>query len=264
MKIKLNGFFIFTLLFTTSLLGQTNQEIAATPQRPSFSTSTATTYSGWLELEAGVSVDKHLLDSPLVLKLGAMRNFELFVGLSPMMSVSNGSSKTGFGDMAFGGRVRFKESTINSPSLAGQFSIKLPTADESKGLGTGEVDFNFLFILSQSFGNVGMDFNMGFSILGNPEGGNNAQILGILTFSRLITAKFSGYGEIYVNHGIELDDTESNSFENDEAVFIGAVGVSYSPSALLVFDAAFNFNLSNAPFDFQVLAGVTATLTRFW
>jgi len=164
MKVKLGFIPIYVILYPYSSGGQTNQEVAATPQRPSISTSTTTTYPGWLELEAGVSFDEHVLDSPTVLKLGATRNLELFAGLSPLVNVSNGGSETGLGDVFIGGRLRFKDGSQSSPSVAGQFSIKLPTADEERSLGSGEVDYNFLFILAHALGEFGVDINAGITL----------------------------------------------------------------------------------------------------
>lgn len=235
-------------------MGQTPKEVAATPQRPSFSTSTTTTHTGWLELEAGVSMDEHLFDSPVVFKLGATRNFELFVGLSPLINVSNGVSETGFGDVALGGRWRFRESTPTSPSLAGQLSIKLPTADEHKQLGSGEVDYNFLFIAAHSFGDFGLDFNTGFAVAGKPNGGSEEQVLGILTLSRAIASNVSGFGELFVNHSLEFDKT----------TFIGSVGGGYIVTPRIVLDGAINFDISNAPFDLRVLVGATVTFAKVW
>ncbi|MFQ5750810.1 MAG: transporter [bacterium] len=231
--------------------------MSATPQRPSFSTNTSTTYPGWLEFEFGITADEHIIDSPLVLKLGFTTNTEFFVGISPLVRVSNGVSETGFGDVAIGARTRFRDGKDNSPSFAGQFSIKLPTADEDRGLGSGEVDFNFLVILSQIFEDFGVDLNGGISLIGTPAAGHDAHFLGILTLSKTLAPKVSGYAELFLNHNFA-----SNDKTEDAATFIASVGASYSVSPRLVLDAAINLNISNAPFDIQVLWGVTHALTK--
>ncbi|MFQ6113057.1 MAG: hypothetical protein ACE5NG_03085 [bacterium] len=235
-------------------MGQAKQEIAATPQRPSFSTSTTTTHAGWLELEAGVSVDKKLIDSPLVLKLGATQNFELFAGFSPLIRVSDGISEAGSGDVFLGGRWRFKGGTAKSPSFAGQFSLKLPTADQDKQLGSGRVDYNLLFIAAHSFRGFGLDFNTGLTLAGIPDGGTDEQASGILTLSRTIASNLSGFAELFVNH----------SFEFGETTVIGSAGGSYAVNPRFVLDGAINFNISNAPFDLRILGGATVTVTNIW
>lgn len=254
MKTKLKYFLVFVILLTNNLFGQTDKEVNATPQRPSISTSTTTTYPGWLELEAGVSLDEHLFDSPLVLKIGATRSFELFAGLSPLINVSNGNSETGVGDVVLGGRLRFNDGAETTPSFAGQFSIKLPTADEDKGLGSGEVDYNFLFILTHSVGEFALDVNTGLTFAGISNGRTDEQVLGILTLSRAMHSNFSGFGEIFVNHSFEIDTT----------VVVGAFGGSYTVNPRLILDAAVNFNISDAPFDLRILGGVTTTFAKVW
>jgi hypothetical protein len=233
-------------------MGQAHEEVAATPQRPSFSTSTTTTHVGWLELEAGLSVDEHLFDSPFVFKLGTSRDSELFVGLSPVMNVSNGVSETGFGDIALGGRWRFKEGTTKSPSFAGQFSIKLPTADEDRGLGTGEVGYNALLIINHTFATYSLDFNVGLS--GRPGSGTIDQVPIILTLSRGLNSKLSGFGELFIDP----------SFDSENSIFIGSFGGSYYVSPRIVLDAALNVNISKAPFDVRFLFGFTTTFARIW
>ena len=254
MKVNLGLILIFVILYPYSSVGQTNQEVAATPQRPSISTSTTTTYPGWLELETGVSFDEHVLDSPTVFKLGATRNLELFAGLSPLVNVSNGISETGLGEVSLGGRLRFKDGSQSSPSVAGQFSIKLPTADEERSLGSGEVDYNFLFILAHALGDFGVDINAGITFAGIQNGGTDQQILGILTVSRAIDSNISGFGEVFINHSSENNETEA----------VGSAGGSYVVNPRLLLDAAVNFNILNAAFDLRVLAGATFTFAKVW
>ncbi|MFQ5639047.1 MAG: transporter [bacterium] len=237
-----------------------SQAISVTPQRPSFSTSAATTRPGWLELESGVTVDKHLIDSPLLLKLGATAKTEFFLGFSPLLEVSNGKSESGFGDLVFGGRVRFMEQVQNTPALAGQFSIKLPTADEDKGLGTGKVDVNVLFIASQEFPHMNVDVNAGLGLVSSTRE-HHLQFTGTVIFSRGFTGKMSGYAELLVRHNIE-SEKRPDMFEVSDAVFIGSVGATYFVSHRFALDAAVNFNVSDAPFDVQGLFGATVLLAK--
>ncbi len=241
----------FSFIYVSTSRAQSNDQVSATPQRPSFSTSASTTHPGWLELEAGVSIDNQLFDSPLLLKIGVLKNTELFVGLSPIKNISNGSS--GFGDVAFGGRLRFKEAQTG-PSLAGQFSIKLPAADSDKALGSGEIDYSFLLILSHAVGDFGLDLNSGVTFAGMPGGGTDEQFSGIVTLSRPFTNKLSGFGEIFL----------TRSFESDDTIWIGAAGASLTLTPRFILDTAINFNLSNAAFDVQLVAGATVAFAQIW
>lgn len=236
-----------------NLAAQPASNISATPQRPSNSTSSATAPFGWLEMEAGSTISDNGFNTPVVFKLGINRNSELFVGLTPLLRVSEPDSETGLGDTVVGGRWRFFQQEAGA-SLAAQVSVKLPTASSQKGLGSGEPDYNFLMIWSQGWENMALDINAGFSAAGLPAGGSDEQVLGIVTLSRGFSPRLSGYGELLV----------LNSFEFREAMLLGSAGAAYSLSARAVLDAAVNFNLADAPFDFQVLAGMTVVLAQVW
>lgn len=234
--------------------GAARDEVAATPQRPSFSTNTATTHPGWLETEAGFAVDEHNFDSPLLFKVGVKDDLEAFVGVSPVVRVSNAVSESGFGDVVVGGRWRFVEGGSGRPSLALQGSIKLPTADETRHLGTGEVDYGVLFIASRSLGQFSLDVNGGLSLLGKPDGGNAEAVLGIVTLGVPLGPRLGGYAEAFISRNLDVEQT----------VVIGSLGAGLTLSPRVVFDGALNFDISNASFDVQILAGVTATLVQLW
>lgn len=253
-RIWMKWILMLLFCFGSRVWAQPSGQVAATPQRPSFSTSTATTYPGWIEVEAGISVDEHLFDSPVNFKLGATQNAELFLGVSPLVNVSNGRSETGFGDMVVGGRLRFVNDSEHAPGLAGQISVKLPTADDEKGLGSGQVDYGFLFIASHATPQFGLDFNTGFALSGLPGNGHEEQLVGILTLSRAVAPGWGLYGEIYANHSFEFDNT----------VVITGFGGAYTVNPRFVIDAALNVDISDAPFNVQFLTGLTYTLLELW
>ena len=118
------------------------QDVPATPQRPTFSKNTATTAQGTVEVEAGLLRDPgDLFDTPTTIKYGLSAQDELFIGLSPFKMVElPGDDGEGFGDVTLGWRQRFWEQQDNGTSAAWMAYVKLPTADEDEGLGSGEVD----------------------------------------------------------------------------------------------------------------------------
>lgn len=231
---------LFLVTSVCSLSGQENDEVAATPQRPSFGTSAATTEKGWFELEAGISADEDVFDSPLLLKIGAARNLELFAGVAPVV----GSGRE-IETISAGSRWRFRNGGPGAPSLAGQVSITTFRSDFAE-----KIDTAFLFILSHVVEEVAIDFNAGLNL---PDSGGE-QIIGILTLGKPIGSKFGGYAEIFATH----------SFEQDEQIFIASFGASYAVTPRLVFDSALNLDISNAGFDFQFLVGATSTLAKIW
>jgi len=236
------GFFCSLLLIffsAFSLLGQESKEVAATPQRPSFSVNTTTTSKGWLEFEGGVTFEDQTAVTPVLLKLGTTDNLELFFGLTPIA----GSGRD-FEDFTIGSRWRFIGGG-QGPSLGGQVAVTTFRSNFAD-----KIDYSFLLVLTHAVGGVGVDLNGGFNL---PDSGDE-QVFGILTLSRAFNSNFSGYGEIFVAH----------SSEPDEQIVIGSAGGGFAVSPRLVLDGAVNFNISNADVDFQILLGVTTLLSRLW
>ena len=231
---------IMTLLLAASLIAQTEQNVHATPQRPSFSTNTATTHLGWLEFELGGSVDEHRFDVPAVLKVGLVEHLEAFAALMPIAD-SEGS----LDDMTLGGRLRFMQDEERQLSLAAQASLTTSEFDFSRG-----TDLGFLLILSKAFGEYGLDLNAGLNVID----GSDDQFVGIATVGRSLAAAWSGYAELLL--------VQDSGF--DHGMSAASFGVSYGHSPRTVFDLALNIGISDAPYDVQLLGGITHAFSKLW
>jgi hypothetical protein len=116
----------------------------------------------------------------------------------PYLFLSSGSQTgtkdtSGIGDIIFrGGRVLVTE-TSNGFSLDGALSIKLPTADETKGLGTGQADFGGFLNAHQRVSGVKLTLSGGYIIVGSPPNitYNNMHLYGF-GISKII-----GFTELY-------------------------------------------------------------------
>ena len=75
----------------------------------------------------------------------------------------------GFGDSVVGTKFVFVRETNNVPGIAGSFELKLPTGDESKGLGTGELDYDIRLRAQKTFGWFTGIANVGYTFVGEPE-----------------------------------------------------------------------------------------------
>ncbi len=138
---------------------------AVQPERPTVATHAYTVAPGWLEIEAGVELDRYSGGAdggsvPLVLKLGLASRAQLAVDVTGLRPPQGGA--TGVGDLALALKVRVLE---RAPVL-GDFSLppslKLPTAPTASGLGTGTTDVGLLLISSHDLGPVSMDLNAGW------------------------------------------------------------------------------------------------------
>lgn len=76
------------------------------------------------------------------------------------------NTESGFGDIYLGGAYRFGE-TLGKWNLDVSARVKLPTASEARGLGTGETDLYGQVDLYRSFGTVTPFFSAGWREFGN-------------------------------------------------------------------------------------------------
>ena len=83
------------------------------------------------------------------------------------------TSDTGFGDLIFRGRYyAFDDPGVESPlpAVAPFLKIKAPTADESKGLGTGEWDVAFGVEVDKRFREFFLLGDASYTVVGDPPG----------------------------------------------------------------------------------------------
>ena len=170
-----------TLVLATSCVVTTGGEHEVTPQRRIFSSNTKTTAFTTIELEAGLAIDPgDTIDSPLTLKFGATPNTETFLGFSPYRRVDRRltgrrDDGQGIGDLTLGSRHRFWEGPEGQAGAA-QVRVKLPTAEEDDGLGTGEIDFFLAGIYSHPV-DERLEANafLELGVVGDPDGGADRQ-----------------------------------------------------------------------------------------
>ena len=84
---------------------------------------------------------------------------------------SRRSTEEGLGDLLLQGRYYVLEEGEMAPLMAVTGLVKFPTADEDKGLGTGELDLGFGLEFSKTFARnwLGL-FDVGYTFIGDPSG----------------------------------------------------------------------------------------------
>ncbi len=221
-----------------------------TPQRPTLSSDTNTTAVGTIEMEVGASIDPG--DSaalPLLLKYGLSEGKEIFAGATVLKQVEfMGNTEVGFGDMILGGRMRFHEG--EKFDAAGLFSVKLPTADENSGLGSGEMDFLGAGIMTAPLGETAsVTGYYQFGLLGDPAGGANTQHLFAISPSVAIAEDLSLFGElaIYKTQGAA-----------DHSLLMLGMAKTLAPD--MIADAGLVFGVNDAAPDFSLFVGMTINL----
>ncbi len=223
-----------------------------TPQRPTVAADTSTTAKGSFELESGVVLDPSTaFDAPMTIKHGAGEATEINVGFNPYTWRDQGSrDESGFGGMTFAVRHRFLEGDDGRPSAAFQFTTKLPTADEDKGLGSGEIDFFPAAIVTQGFGDLTATLYYQLGVLGDPQGtGTDIQHTGTAMLAASLTDRLGGVLEFA---GIDNPGPVDPIFTT--------IAASYAWHPTLVFDAGIVLGLNDDAADAQFVIGVTMGL----
>jgi len=135
--------------------------------------------AGQYELEIGASVvhdsDREVLEIPIGLTVGVLPNIAVGIGLGGQYEerthVAGKDHESGLGDLVLGVKWGFLSETNWLPAQALSFSAKFPTADEDKGLGSGEIDYDVTWIASKMLTEiVGLHANAGYSWVGEPGG----------------------------------------------------------------------------------------------
>jgi len=229
-------------------------QVPAHPQRPSLGSTAATTVAGYVELEAGGVFEDDGFSTPVRFRFGLGRIAEAYLGLSPIVGVDEGEgTETGFGDTVLGAKIRFFESPDGDAAV--EAFVKLPTADEDKGLGTGDTDAGFRFIASRAWGKNQFHFNLGGDFAGVPDAtSNDARWTLSLMWARTFESRLGMYGELFIQFLPAADDENiSNQW-----------GVTYTLNPSMVLDAGVNIGLSDDAPDVQVRMGITKVLGKLF
>ncbi|MFZ4397590.1 MAG: transporter [Kiritimatiellia bacterium] len=139
---------------------------------------------GQFEFEAGAAYEhdsecKHW-DFPFGLTYGLVRSVEVGIGFGGQLEErtdhdeNSGTEQCvrehGVGDLNIGAKWQFMEACPLGVRHALVPSVKLPTADDNTGLGSGKTDYDLTWIASRSIGEkAGAHINLGYSWVGGPD-----------------------------------------------------------------------------------------------
>ncbi|MEW6327714.1 MAG: transporter [Thermodesulfobacteriota bacterium] len=127
------------------------------------------------------------------------------------------TSHSGLGDICLGGSYTVFEETSDGPAIYALASIKFPTADEEKGLGTGEYDYGLGVGLDKRIGKWTLFGNAKYNIIGSPGGIDLDNFFSVVAgVSHQCTTAFKGSVSIYA--------AESASAESDSPFEISLSG----------------------------------------
>ena len=233
------------------------------PDRSSVANPAEIHKPGVLQLEYGYDANFRASEfraqqsAPLTLRFAASSRLLLQADLDTVRSETDEMRvrMTGVGDTRLGFQVVALKDTEQHPALAFAYYVKLPSASERKNLGTGRVDHKIVALISRKLGQVDMDLNGAYLIVGREnQSGWVTGGQGALSFSGEFENGFGLQGEL---SGQTKDDVQPQGL-----FALGAL--TYKANRRLIFDAGMRFGLNADAPRYGVFAGVTIGVSDFY
>jgi hypothetical protein len=234
------------------------QEVEATPYRPTVSNPANLSAPGWLEMEMGGQrikggSDKRRDSFPVVAKVAFSEDWGVMLGgeLGVRRTGTDNMVYQGGGDTTF--TVKHRIPTATEGTAWGiEAGYKSPTAKDT--IGSGKADYILNGIYSTDFSGNHLDLNLGVTRVGAiTNGESSSQYNWASSLSRNLDEKWGIFGEL------------SGSYQRGmPALAQFMTGATYNFSKRVVFDAGVTPGIAAASQNWSVFAGVTVLLSKLW
>ena len=281
---KILMFFFFILISTTAansqkIIRQNNnsrafpaqqsqdeeEEDFIKPERPTVANPAEIQKPGVLQVEYGYDSNfrgsefRFQQSAPLNIRFAASSRLLLEAEVETVLSEREEEGdelQTGAGDTRLGFQVVALKEAEGRPALAFAYHVKLPTASESKMLGTGRYDHRLTALLSKKLGeNTDLDINAAYLNVGREDSDRRADGgLAAISVSHEFENKFGFEAEL---SGNSLDDVQPRG-----VYALGAV--TYKFNKRLRFDTGMRFGLSGEAPRVGFFAGFTVGVANLF
>ncbi len=248
---KKKSFFCIVLVLPSLLLLFTSSTFAA---RPLTTDDTGTVEKGKFQLETGFDFarqenhDKELGPS-MTLTYGMFERMDMGIGSGYLfVHPAEGKKENGFADTEVKVKYRLMDEKDGLPSFAVSGKVKIPTASESKDLGSGKTDFGIITIFQKNLSKrLTLYLNLGYTFIEEHRANNefNYSIAGQFVLSD----KWALVGEI-------VGVNNFNGRKGDDP-FSGLLGAQYLITDSIVWDAGVEIGMNKAAPDFRFTTGLT-------
>jgi hypothetical protein len=223
---------------------------------------------GRVEVEAGLeletSTQSYTLTAPFAFGFGLTDWLEVAIKPSGLYVDDQDASPrrvAGVGDLVLEAKARlpFRPFALD---LALVPSLKIPTADEDRGLGTGEVDGGALFVLTKAFTDARkLHVNAGYTVTGKAPG---ARLQDVLFIGLAGETSLAGLAEERLQVVAEVFGTTKEA-EDGRGDIQGRLGVRYLVVEDVIVDAAIGRSFTSRPqVEFFATVGLTWTFDAPW
>ncbi|MBI4635791.1 MAG: transporter [Candidatus Rokubacteria bacterium] len=184
-----------------------------------------------------------------VLSVGLLPRLEARIESAlPFVEPEGQSVNGGIGDSLLGAKYRLVDEAPTIPAVLGSLTVRLPTGDDERGLGTEEVDLGLLAVVSKVFGPVTLTWNGGYTFATRNEDLSFWTLAGSVEYRA--TKEWSLVGEVVSGFGASAAD--------DLAVL--RAGTVYVITDRVRLDAAVGVGATRESSDVIVTFGVTIAL----
>ena len=196
-----------------------------------------------------------------VLSYGILDSLDIQFGLSHvrLRTTENGvvtGDESGMSDSTLEVKWRFLEA--GAFSLAVKPGLLLPTGDEAKGLGTGSTSWGVALLATYDaepwtfLGNVA--YSRARFKLPQDAADNQSDLWRV---SGGLSYAVAGDVRLVGEAGLRRNESRNDPYTPDKTSQFAMIGIIYSPSKNMDFDAGFRKNLNDAEFDKAFLVGAT-------
>jgi hypothetical protein len=222
--------------------------------RPLSTDDAWTVEKGQFQVETSLDVtrqDNHDREiSPSVtLSYGLLENMDIGICSSYLfVHPKEGENENGLGEMEIKLKYRLLGEKIWMPAFAVAGKVKIPTASDSKGLGSGKADFGINAIFSKELSKkFVLHLNLGYTFIGEHGADNEMNYSGAAQL--ILSDKWTLVGEVSgVNNlnGRRKDDPLS-----------GLIGTTYLITDKIIWDAGIEAGVNKAAPDYRLTTGLT-------
>lgn len=137
---------------------------------------------GSIEIELGAAFESdpaaEAWQTGFGIKTGVLPGVDIGLGYGWQWVDDNGLTESGCTDLEIGTKWNFLSETNLLPAISLTAAVKLPTADEEKGLGSGETDWDVTFVFSKTLSErLTGHLNAGYGFIKSPEAEDLGDVL---------------------------------------------------------------------------------------
>ncbi|MBI4712942.1 MAG: transporter [Planctomycetes bacterium] len=186
-----------------------------------------------------------------MLNYGMTANWDIGIEIPYVYSnPANDVVENGLGDVVLKSKYRIMEETASRPAFLLKPTLKLPSGNEDKGLGSGKPDTGLLAVFTKGFGGLTGHFNAGYYAADLTKDDVWKGTSGILASGALIPLdkRFTLATELIYEPTFNSDASD-NSFDN-------LTGIIWTVNERTTYDFGVRFDIEDAA-EYQLIVGVS-------